>query len=111
MSQKKPETVSEKRANVAATSLAGIGCLVPLGFFLTVTGVGIIAGIPLILIGIFVFLSGTVGSFFIKGKTIICPYCYEETKVTKDANAYNCPRCEKRVLIDGEIGRKVDTDD
>ncbi len=105
----KPETVTEQKTNVASISIAGIGCLVPLGVVLTFTGIGAIIGVPLLLIGLFTFFSGMIGSLFVRGKTIICPYCYEETKVTKNINAYTCPRCQKRVLIEGDSGRKVET--
>jgi hypothetical protein len=101
------ETSSDRATGVAAGCAAGwlIGvCLVAVGLLLTLTGIGALIGIPLILFGIvFPFVGPFLGLGSIRGA---CPHCGAQVRSTKSRPGATCPACLRRIVIrDGRYYR------
>ena len=78
----------------------GLGViLIIVGLFLTITIIGAIIGIPMILAGLmFIIVSPFGGLAVFKQKKSKCPYC--ETVITLiGRQAFNCPSCQKRLIV------------
>ena len=83
----------DKLAGVAASTWIGLGCLIPAGVVLTLTGIGAIIGVPLIIAGI---IAPIVGLASIKGS---CPYCGATLRTMKTSQGVTCGACKKRVVL------------
>lgn len=92
------QTKSAKLEGASYGCLAGsviYGFLTFVGILLTLTGVGAIIGIPLIILGIVMFfISPLLGLGAVKGD---CPWC--GTTVTVMAKGEDCPICKKRIVV------------
>ena len=76
------------------------GSVVGFGFLISLTVIGAIIGIPLIVIGFAIiilgpFVGGLVGLATRKAK---CPYCQNEIKFNVE-KALTCENCHKRLLV------------
>jgi DNA-directed RNA polymerase subunit RPC12/RpoP len=78
----------------------GIGCLVPVGIVLCITGIGAIIGIPIVIVGlIFPIIQFLNGMATIKGN---CPWCQTSvtcTSADRQQGGVTCPACKKRIVI------------
>ena len=74
-----------------------------IGIVLSITGIGAIIGIPLILIALgFAMMGGLAYSenkSYYKGE---CPYCGRLIKVNAQ-EAFNCPICEERIIVEENL--------
>lgn len=97
-----------KTVGVASGCLAGLGCgiwFIIFGIILSVTGIGAIIGIPMIIIGILMpVLAPIMGLTAIKGK---CPYCDSDITSSSTAKGVNCKACNNRVVIKGKKFVKI----
>ena len=93
---KSAETKNAKR------EVTGVGCLtgpmvgfilIVIGVMVSFTGIGLIIGIPLILIGIAYPL---IGRSLIKGP---CPYCGSEVSAFGFKTGITCLACKERIAI------------
>jgi Zinc-ribbon containing domain len=95
---KETNTKSAKFEGASYGCLAGsamYGCLAFIGIILTLTGIGAIIGIPLIIIGILMFFIGPLlGLGTLKGE---CPWC--GNLVTVMGKGQDCPICKKRIVV------------
>lgn len=90
--------------NKGSFMLAGLGCLVPLGLMLTLSGVGVIVGGPFILVGaVLVFLAILAYCIEIwKDRHTVrffCPYCDHQQNIRGKSMSYSCGKCGKRVVV------------
>lgn len=97
---KEPEMIGRKGAKdglVTGTKL--MGCLLVAGFLLSLTGIGAIIGLPMILAAfgapILLPILGYFGLMEMRG---ICPYCGEPVALPLDTKGFTCPTCKKRIL-------------
>jgi DNA-directed RNA polymerase subunit RPC12/RpoP len=88
------ETKGEKLAGLVVGTWLGLGCLIPAGVVLCLTGIGALIGIPLIIAGIVAPIVGLVSS--IKGP---CPYCGSAVTTSKSSQGVTCRACKKRVVV------------
>ncbi len=97
---KKSNTKNAKGEGVALGCLAGWGMasiFIVIGILLSLTGVGAIIGIPLIIGGFFMpFLGPLIGLANIKGD---CPYCGNVVTAMSTKPGIDCPACKKRIII------------
>jgi DNA-directed RNA polymerase subunit RPC12/RpoP len=97
---KPTEAQDEKGFGVATGALGGLvgsGCLVIVGILLTLTGIGALIGIPLILLGLAMpFVGGALGLSAIKGP---CPYCGHAIHTDSTKLGLDCPACKQRIVI------------
>ena len=90
----------DKLAGVLAATDVGLGCLIPAGVLISLTGIGAIIGIPMIIAGISAPIAGLAS---IKGP---CPYCGSTVKTMKTIQGVTCSACKNRVLVrDGKFYR------
>ena len=93
-------TESAKAVGVTAGLVGGIGCgamLFIMGLLLSMTGVGLIIGVPMMVAALFMpFLMPALGLAQIKGP---CPYCSTTVYAQSTAPGVTCPGCKKRVVI------------
>lgn len=88
----------------AGMGFMGFGCgfwLVIFGVLLSLTGIGAIIGIPLIIMGLSLPIVSAMfglvtGSLMLKGK---CPYCDSNITVANITGGIDCPACKKRLLM------------
>lgn len=97
----KPTKAKDEKGFGAATGALGGavagGCLIIVGLLLTLTGIGALIGIPLILIGLVMpFFGGVLGLSAIKGS---CPYCGHTIHTESKKPGLNCPACNQRIVI------------
>jgi DNA-directed RNA polymerase subunit RPC12/RpoP len=94
------ETRGAKAAGMFAGGLFGIaaaGCSFTAGLLLTLTGIGALVGIPLILISLFLPFVGALGGLAqIVGP---CPHCSTPIHAARFSPGVDCPGCKRRVLI------------
>ena len=97
---KATDTAPAKAAGMFAGGFFGIavaGCAFPAGVLLTLTGIGAIVGIPLIIVSFFLPFAGALGGL---GQiTGPCPHCATPIHASKFSPGTNCPGCTRRVLI------------
>ncbi len=93
-------TQSAKAVGVAAGTTLGFGCGVMLfvvGLLISLTGIGVIIGVPLMLAGILTPIFGLLmGLAKIKGP---CPYCGTLVYASSSDPGVTCPGCKKRIVI------------
>ncbi len=95
--------VVEKVANGAAGIIIGVGCgslLIILGVALSLSIIGAIFGIPLVIIGLGFIIGGPLAGFLVRSAE--CPYCKNKISIPFGRKAIDCKVCKKRLLIQGK---------
>jgi hypothetical protein len=94
-----------------AANALNFGCLLStgasmpffIGLLLSLTGIGAILGIPLMLVSVAMFFGAPILGYCVKPPTWLsgsCPYCtYPEVKASHNEPGVNCPACKKRIII------------
>jgi tetratricopeptide (TPR) repeat protein len=90
--------------NKVTFMLAGLGCLIPLGLLLTLSGVGLIIGGPFLFVGgLLVILAVFAYAIEIwKNRQTVpffCPYCDHRQRVKGMSVSYSCRKCGNRVIV------------
>lgn len=103
----KLESVSKVKGFFSGLFLSVL--IIPAGLFLSMTGIGALIGIPLIIFGLFAPFLGLTGKKYVKGEMIgtgilkgPCPYCKKEFTTAKMDSSVDCPHCKKRLFVEGE---------
>jgi len=94
------ETRSAKVAGVFAGGFFGIaaaGCTFWAGVLLTLTGIGALLGIPMIVISFVLPFVGALGG--LGTITGACPHCSTAIHASRFSPGTDCPGCKRRVLI------------
>ncbi|WP_052087699.1 hypothetical protein [Paenibacillus wynnii] len=81
----------------------GVGCLIfgiPVGIVLSLTGIGALLGIPLILASIGMPIYGAL--HMRNSKKLICPSCSHSISIIGNETGVTCPTCKKRLVSQGE---------
>lgn len=89
--------------------VGGLGCgalLVILGFLISLTGIGAIIGIPMLIVGIVMPIAGSVGGF--TSVTGECPYCTLKVSASVLQKSFKCRFCKKQVILKDKKFFKVD---
>lgn len=90
------ETKNDKGRGMAVGCLTGPAAgfiLIVIGAMVSLTGIGLIIGIPLILCGIaYPFIARSL----ITGQ---CPYCGRKVSALGHKPGITCPACKKRIVI------------
>jgi len=88
-----------KKVSETNNALAGFLCLCMcfmVGFLMSLTGIGAIIGIPLMIAGFGFFLFGVASKKIIyKGK---CPTC-DETQTSTGEKSFKCSCCKRRIIV------------
>lgn len=74
----------------------GIGCMIPIGVALCLTGIGAIIGVPLIIAGLIMPFQGLQRRKMLQGP---CPWCRQPVRIGTAAVGFNCPACAKRIIV------------
>jgi len=77
--------------------------VIMIGGLLSLTGIGAIIGIPLIIGGI-LYPIINIGSTSIIGS---CPYCGHEVSASKKTPGVTCPACRQRIIIRNNMFCKI----
>lgn len=90
--------------NKVTFMLAGLGCLIPLGLLLTLSGLGLIVGGPFLLVGgglVFFAILAYCIEIWKDRHTVrfFCPYCDHQQKVKGRSMSYSCKKCGNRVIV------------
>lgn len=88
--------------NTATGCVAGstMGVLLILGGSLvSLTGIGAIIGIPMIIAGIGCFVAGPIAGAKMKVVDGVCPYCNGKVQTFATIRALDCPECKQRILF------------
>lgn len=100
MSKQETETRSAKGEGIAVGCLTGwllSAVLIVVGVLLSLTGIGAILGVPMILMGILApFVGPLMGLSSIKGQ---CPYCGSDVSTFSTNRGVTCSACKKRIVI------------
>jgi len=84
------------------------GGILGVGVVLTLTAIGMVVGIPLIVLGGAGFL-GAMLWMAVQGKEptrrVFCPYCATSNEVFRSRSEFACDICDRRVAVspDGEV--------
>lgn len=84
--------------------LAGLGCLVPVGLLLVLSGAGLLIGGPFLLVGIGLIIMAILGysvEIWKDRRTIpfYCPYCDHRQRVRGKSASYSCKKCGNLVIV------------
>jgi hypothetical protein len=85
--------------------LSGVGTgifMIAIGIVLSLTGIGAIIGIPLILMGL---VAPFIGPLMTKGR---CPYCGNFIISSMGSRGVKCRVCKKRSVVSGGEFKRVD---
>jgi predicted amidophosphoribosyltransferase len=88
-------TVKGKTATVIVHPLVGLG-LIAIGAVLSLTGIGAIIGIPLIIFAIVMIATTPLTVAMMKFRK--CPVCGTTIEFPKGSQGVNCPGCKKRFV-------------
>lgn len=89
--------VKDYLIGVAAAALTGL-FIALIGLVLTITVIGAIIGIPIMVVGILqIFLSPFLGSLFVFKR---CPYCDNKVLINKFQKSVKCSKCKKRLIVE-----------
>lgn len=94
------------------TGIFAASTLIVFGILLSLTVVGAILGIPMIILGILMLFAGPFMGLFglaapssLKGK---CPHCATDVSATKGSLGFDCPACAKRIIVRNEQFFRLD---
>ena len=100
-----------KAIELGCLSTVGLSGSFVAGFLVSLTGIGAIVGIPVMLLSVILaFIAPIMGwnlapRHWLSGS---CPYCeYPELKVRDNVPGVNCPACNKRIVIREKQFKKV----
>ena len=107
MNKTQPENTKREETLIECLAWWGIsGCLIFLGILLCITGIGIIIGYPLIIVGLIVpFFGPLKGLGALQGE---CPWCRTQVTSHIALQEVTCPACKKRIVIKDKRFIKVE---